>query len=124
MARPFDRHACLGFYHRRHGGAPAFIELVVDNTVAGWPALVFAFSAVRDLILARVLFPELGHHLDGTVGAGAPTGEAAAEDRNRRLARACFRRHYWWLRPFVGVFRPVAPWMRRRNVTDRERTRA
>jgi hypothetical protein len=91
----------------RHGGTPASIEIVVDNAVAGWPAFVFALNLFRDMVLARVLFHELGHHLDATIGAAAPTGEAAAEDWNRRLGRLYFRRRYWWLRPFTVVVRPV-----------------
>ena len=88
VGRPEDnRSACLGFYHRKHGGTPAAVEIVVDNAVAGWPAFVFALNLFRDMVLARVLFHELGHHLDATIGAAAPTGEAAAEDWNRRLGR-------------------------------------
>jgi hypothetical protein len=77
---------------------------------------MFAFRPLSDLILARVLFHELGHHLDATVGAAAPGGEAAAEDWSRRLGRGYIRRRYWWLRPFLDVFRPLARWMRQRNL--------
>ena len=114
--RKYNRNACLGFYHRKHGGTPASIDIVVDNAVAGWPAFSFAFNLFRDFVLARVLFHELGHHLDATIGAAAPSGEAAAEDWNRRLGRQYFSRRYWWLRPFAIVFRPVVHWMRRRSL--------
>lgn len=112
--RKYDRNACLGFYHRKRGGTPASIEIVVDNAVAGWPAFALQLNLFRDLVLARVLFHELGHHLDATIGAAAPSGEAAAEDWGRRLRRLYFRRRYWWLRPFAVAFRPVARWMHRR----------
>jgi hypothetical protein len=117
--RKYNRNACLGFYRRKHGGTPASIEIVVDNAVAGWPAFVFVLNLFRDLVVARVLFHELGHHLDATIGAAAPTGEAAAEDWNRRLGRLYFRRRYWWLRPFAAVVRPVVRWMRRRALKSR-----
>jgi hypothetical protein len=112
--RKYNRNTCLGFYQRKHRGTPASIEIVVDNAIAGWPTWVLALNLCRDLVLARVLFHELGHHLDATIGAAARTGEAAAEDWRRRLGRRYFRRRYWWLRPFAAGFRPVARWMRRR----------
>lgn len=114
--RKYSRNACLGFYRRKQGGTPASIEIVVDNALDGWPAFVFALNLSRDLVLARVLFHELGHHLDAAIGAAAPSGEAAAEDWNRRLGRLYFRRRYWWLRPIAVVFNPIVRWMRRRSL--------
>lgn len=81
---------CLGFYHRERNGQPAYVELVVDNILA-WGA---AYSAPeRDLTenaFASTLFHEIGHHLDYTVGAPAPCGEAAADAWNRRLLAIYF----------------------------------
>jgi hypothetical protein len=45
-----------------------------------------------------VLFHELGHHLDATVGATARAGEGAAEEWRKRFTKAHFRKHYWYLR--------------------------
>jgi hypothetical protein len=112
--RKHDRNTCQGFYHARYRGTPAYIEIVVDNVVGRFPAFVFVLNFNRDLVLARVLFHELGHHLDATIGSSARTGEAAAEDWRRRLGRLYFTRRYWWLRPLAPVLRPVARWMRRR----------
>ena len=53
-----------------------------------------AINVLRDLALAGVLFHELGHHLDATVGAAARAGERAAEDWSVRLHRQYFRRRY------------------------------
>ena len=79
---------------------PASIEIVVDNAVAGWPAFVFALNLVRDMVLARVLFHELWHHLDATIGAAAPTGEAGLDPPSwapvlqaSLLVAASIRRH-------------------------------
>src|SRR5262245_4641154 len=69
--RRFDRRSCRGFYHPRHGSTPAWIDLVVDNILAVWPRPLLAFGFFRDLIVADVLFHEIGHHLDATVGAAA-----------------------------------------------------
>ena len=113
--RKFDRRACRGFYRRKHTGSAASIDIVVDNVVAGYHPLFLAFRIVRERLVADVLFHELGHHLDATIGAAAPSGEAAAEDWNRRLARSYFQRRYWWLRPIAKVLLPLVRWMRRRR---------
>ena len=85
------------------------IDIVVDNVVAGYHPLFFAFRVFREHLVADVLFRELGHHLDATIGAAAPSGEAAAEDWSRRLARSYFQRRYWWLRPIAKVLLPTCP---------------
>jgi len=113
--RKFDRRSCRGFYRRKHTGSAASIDIVVDNVVAGYHPFLFAFRVFREHLVADVLFHELGHHLDATIGAAAPSGEAAAEDWSRRLARSYFQRRYWWLRPIAKVLLPLVRWMRKRQ---------
>jgi hypothetical protein len=108
--RKRKRNACAGFYYERYRGKPAYIEIVVDNALAGLPSGAAVLNLFRDMTLGHVLYHELGHHLDATIGAAAPTGEAAAEDWGRRLRRLYFRRRYWWLRP---VGRPLARMLKR-----------
>lgn len=60
----------------------------------------------------RVLFHELGHHLDRTIGAPVRSGEAAADAWRTRLSREYFRARYWWFRPIARVLRPVMRWRR------------
>ena len=124
--RKFDRRACRGFYHPKHQGAAASIHIVVDNVVAtsGAPFLL-TFRPFREHLLADVLFHELGHHLDVTIGAAAPGGEAAAEDWSRHLSRAYFQRRYWWLRPVAQVLLPLVAWelSRRRRGRSRRSSR-
>lgn len=112
--RKYDRRACRGFYYRRHGGTPASIEIIVDNVLAAYPRFASAFAVSRDGVFAGVLFHELGHHLEVTVGAAAPSGEAAAEEWKRRLGRLYFQRRYRWLRPVARILRPVVHRLRRR----------
>ena len=123
--RKFDRRACLGFYHPKQPGSAASIHIVVDNVVASGAApFLLAFAPLREQMLANVLFHELGHHLDVTIGAAAPGGEAAADDWSRRLSRAYFRRRYWWLRPIAQVLRPLVAWEVRRRRRARIRPRS
>ena len=61
---------------------------------------------MRDIAFAGTLFHEVGHHLDHTIGAPAPSGEAAAEAWNGRLMVfyfSYFRKHYWYFVPFLGI---------------------
>jgi hypothetical protein len=125
--RKFDLRACRGFYHPKQTESAASIHIVVDNVVASAPTpRLLVFNLVRDHLFADVLFHELGHHLDVTIGAAAPTGEAAAEDWSRRLSRTYFHRRYWWFRPIARVLLPLVAWelSRRRRARSRRGCRA
>src|SRR5437870_2617334 len=43
-----------------------------------------------------------GHHLERTIGAPAPGGQAAAEAWKNRLLCSYLRKSYWYLVPFLG----------------------
>lgn len=98
----------LGTYHRPWKGEPAWIELVVDEIVKDLPRPLDRIGLVRDMTVGRVLFHEVGHHLDATVGSVGRTGEHGAEAWGRRLSRAYLRRRYWYLLPLAPVFRIAA----------------
>ncbi|MBL8179864.1 MAG: hypothetical protein JNK48_34610 [Bryobacterales bacterium] len=103
--RRLRRRHCLGFYHPAGRDGGAWIEIVVDNAIAGWrvPAMLMRVPIVRETVLAETLFHELGHHLDMIAGAAAPSGEQAAEDWRRRLFGMYLRKRYWYLRPLVQL---------------------
>lgn len=106
------RRDCLGFYHPRLNGDQAWIEIVVDNIVAAWfgpgmPRFLPHIPVLRNVAFASVLYHEVGHHLDNTIGAPAPGGESAAEAWATRLVRSYFRKRYWYLTPFLGVAKAV-----------------
>jgi hypothetical protein len=113
--RKYRRDVCLGFYRRKHGSEPASIELVIDNTIAGLRFPFLRFELFREIVVARTLFHELGHHLDATIGAPARSGEAAAEAWRYRLSQEYFQKQYWWLKPLARILRPVVKRMRRRS---------
>jgi hypothetical protein len=81
--KKYLRRDCLGFYNSARKGEAASVELVVDNIIAqgfrGRAAVLTPFPFFRETAFARILFHEVGHHLDHTIGAPARTGEAAAE---------------------------------------------
>jgi len=105
--RKYDRNKCFGFYHPRTQGETAWIELVADNIVAGMPRPLLRLQLMRDMVVSRALFHEIGHHLDATLGSGARGGEAAAEDWCRRLSRAHFRKRYWYLKPVAKLIAAI-----------------
>jgi hypothetical protein len=107
-----SRRTCLGFYHRKQKGERAWIEIIVDNAFAEYSpdGLGFVIShlpIVREIPLASVLFHELGHHLDYTVGAPAPSGEAAAEAWQKRLLNSYLRKRLRLLIPILRLGRRV-----------------
>jgi hypothetical protein len=99
------RGVVLGRYHPAWTGNQPWIEIVVDRVVASCPRYVAWLQWARDFTLAEVLFHEVGHHLDATVGAPARSGEPAAEAWSRRLYWLHFRRRHRYLLRLLRVLR-------------------
>ena len=126
--RKYRQQRCGGFYHPRRKGERPWIEIVVDNTVGDTPSLILRIPLIREIMLAGTLFHELGHHFDATVGAPAPSGEAAAEAWRKRLSRSYFRKHYWYvivplnilLAPFSRIIRQRVAAKKRKYLDDRK----
>ena len=108
--RKYHTRDCRGFYHPAGKQGRAWIEIAVDNVIG---TLSPPFNFLRDLVLGKTLFHEIGHHLEVTVGAPARTGEAAADEWSKRLMRVHLRKRYWWLRPLMRVLKPVVRAFRR-----------
>jgi hypothetical protein len=115
QGRKYRRQSCAGFYHPRQKGIRPWIEIIVDNTLGDMPQMLLWIPIIREGMLSGTLFHELGHHLDATVGAPAPTGEAAAEAWSKRLSKTYFQKRYWYiLRPLSLLLAPFRPFMRKR----------
>jgi hypothetical protein len=109
----YARRECLGFYHPKRDGEPTWIEIVVDNIVEScfgprMPRFMPYIPVARNLAFASTLFHEVGHHLEHTIGAPAPNGEAAAEAWQKRLLRSYFFKSYWYFVPFLGIAKAIA----------------
>src|SRR5690606_12948972 len=105
--RKYAMKECLGFYHRRWRGEPPAIFLIVDKIIETRPAWFWRLPLSGDAALGAVLFHEIGHHLNATVGSLAGGEEASAEQWKRRLSRIHFGRKCWYLRPFRKPLRFV-----------------
>jgi hypothetical protein len=106
--RKYNRRDCRGFYHRATKDAPAWIELAVDNILHGTPPFMLRISSVREGLLANTLYHEIGHHLDGVVGAPARTGESAAEAWSTRLVRQHFRQRHPVAYRVLKTLKPIS----------------
>lgn len=100
----YATQSCLGFYYPARRSDPAAIFLLVDNIVRSRPWWVWWLPFSKHLAGGSVLFHEVGHHLNATIGTLARGEEASANAWKRRLIRRHARRRYWYLRP---VSRPL-----------------
>jgi hypothetical protein len=85
-----QRQVTLGKYYRRRNGEPAWIELTVDEILKQFRAPFDKLQYSRDLVIARVLYHELGHHLHATRRGIGRAPESSAEAWQTRLSRIHF----------------------------------
>ena len=118
-----SRRNCNGFYHRKWKGEPAWIEIVVDNVVGSravtakdrfLEGVVDHILFLQDARFSFVLYHELGHHLDATIGALGAAPELTAEAWARRLVRLYLRKRHRYVVPFVRAARAI--WRRVRSL--------
>ncbi|RJQ23097.1 MAG: hypothetical protein C4560_01235 [Nitrospiraceae bacterium] len=98
---------CRGLYHQKWQGKPATIELFVDKIIHRWPVIVLKVPLVQDLLLADVLYHELGHHVHKTCAPEHREREDVAEDWQKKLVRHYFRQNYKWIKPFKIILKPI-----------------
>ena len=98
---------CRGLYHSQWQGKPAQIELFVDKIIHRWPVIVLKVPLFQDLLLAGILYHELGHHIHNTTAPEHREREDVAEDWQKKLGRHYFRQRYRWLKPFRVILKPI-----------------
>jgi hypothetical protein len=110
--RKYAMKECLGFYRGRWRGEPPAVFLIVDNVIGTRPGWFWRLPLSGDAALGAVLFHEVGHHLNATVGSLAGGEKASAEEWKRRLSRIHVRRKCWYLRPIRKPLRFVLAGLR------------
>lgn len=96
--------ALLGTYYPATAQRKAGIDLFVDKILAGFPVALLRIPLVLDVRVGRVLFHEIGHHLDARVAPGTRSREGQAESWSKRLLSRYLRRRYWYLIPLRPLF--------------------
>jgi hypothetical protein len=102
----------LGFYRPTWRGELPCIYLVVDNIVAQNP---LPLQIARDFALAKVLFHEVGHHLNAKAGLISRTEESSAEAWSRKLWPIHFQRRYRFVKPLSPLLKLLLTIIRARN---------
>lgn len=108
--RKVRRAEALGEYH---GGREPFIELRIDSIVE-WMGKIGWFPMFRSLLLASVLFHELGHHIHRKVRPQHAEAEDVADTWGRKLSGNFVRKRFWYavplLIPAAKIYRFAKRW--------------
>ena len=105
--RKLSMDGVRGTYHQASKGAPAWITIFVDTTIASIPPGLLRIPLMRNTIFAEVLYHEIGHHIHKTCKPEFREREDVADDWKRRLGRQFVRSRYWYLTPGAFVYRLV-----------------
>lgn len=115
----------LGSYSHASKSSPATVWLYVDDIVASGPKLWRWVPVLRYMVPGQVLYHEIGHHIH-TVHRRVHEGrENVADDWSIKLSANFYRKHYWYLSPFLYAFAriasPIAKRLKRLKRTVREK---
>lgn len=97
-----------GAYYRATNSSPAYVLLLVDNTLISWPPWVLRVPYFRYAVLSEVLYHEIGHHIHAVYQPVHEGQENVAEDWQRKLNGIFLRRRYWYLRTILYPARKLA----------------
>ncbi|HEV8574684.1 MAG TPA: hypothetical protein VGR43_08250 [Dehalococcoidia bacterium] len=90
-------------YHGASQDGSARIELFVDRVLEGVPRAAQLIPFVRDLLIASVLYHELGHHIQRTLHPQLGEAEDVADEWARKLMAMFVRRKYWYAIPLIRL---------------------
>jgi hypothetical protein len=105
-----------GAYSPGYKGKPPAIRLYLDEITATWPAPFLRLRSIREAILGRVLFHEIGHHVHIALMPDSRDREEVAALWMDRLRREYLARRYSRLRrlrvPLAWLWRAVGAILR------------
>jgi hypothetical protein len=103
----------LGAYSRATRYSPASIRLMVDNIAENVHVWTLRTPVLRHLIVASVLYHEIGHHIHAAHLPVYEGKENVAEDWSRKLSKQFCGKHFWYLTPiFYCVSWSIRIWKR------------
>jgi hypothetical protein len=101
-----------GVYYRASRTTSPQIHLFIDN-MANWSKRTLRLPVMRDFIIAKTLFHELGHHIQDRIEPMHKSHEAAAEEWARKLTRTFLRKEYWYWAPVMRLILWISRILRR-----------
>ena len=98
----------LGIYVPKSDSEMPHIEIAVETTFGNIPRFVFFLPFVTKVLLAGVLFHEIGHHYQ-TLSRTPKRGEVEmrADEFKKMMLRKAFPGWRFILRPFSPLLRPL-----------------
>ncbi len=91
----------LGSYHYAWKGEQPWIEILVDNTLEGYPLWWLKIPFLRDITLTAVLYHELGHHVQQVIKPEYREKEDVADTWKARFTASYYKNRYWYLMPVI-----------------------
>jgi hypothetical protein len=94
----------LGSYSYSTRSSPAKVWLYVDNIVESGVSWFRWIPVLRYIVQGSVLYHEIGHHIHAEHRPIHEEREDVAEDWSSNLMGNFYRKHYWYIFPFLYVF--------------------
>lgn len=108
----------LGSYSPSWKSSPATVWLYVDNIIEAGVAWWKWVPVLRYVVQGDVLYHEIGHHIHAEHRPVHEQRENVAEDWSSKLMRNFYRKHYWYIFPFLYILaRLTSPIFRRLQKT-------
>ena len=94
----------LGRYHPGWKGQAAYIEIYVDNILSDASWYELRIPMLRNLMFSKVLYHEIGHHVQVISNSQLVKEEAFADKYAHRLDKRFVRQRYGHYRPLWKSF--------------------
>jgi len=120
----FPLAQALGAYYKATRSRPAYVLILVDNTLSSWPTWVLRAPLFRYWALSNVLYHEIGHHIHQAIEPVYDGKENVADKWMGKLGSRFTRRHYWYLRPITYPAGKILKLMTKTAVWKRMEARA
>lgn len=91
----------LGSYFHQSRNNPAYIELYIDEIIdSKWPSILLFFPLIKYLLIANILYHEIGHHIHRMHKKKYSNPEKEADDWHKELIHNFLEERYIFVYPF------------------------
>jgi hypothetical protein len=103
--RRVSKSRVRGLYHSQWKGSPPWVTLYVDRICQNVPKWALWMPRLRDLIVAEVLYHELGHHVHFFIRPEYREKEDVADTWRGKFVGNFLRLEYWYLIPVFKLWK-------------------